>query len=246
MIDKAVARSNRKGRIGNLIVKIVVIAAIVGGGFYAYHNLKDSVDRNFRIMASVDTHDLTLENNGIFGYKAADFADVILGECKRQTLLIVDEQEVSVPSTITDAGFMKLGLFSKTQNLTLYGTGTYTIDLSKITADDVVLDDTNFTITINVPYPELHTVAFDPTKTVIGDTERGWLAFGNITMNAKQQKEFETTANEKLSDRLNQDDCFDKAARYTKLSATELFQPIIERVSPAYKINIQVAQKPLE
>lgn len=231
VIKKSVKKANRTNRLVGWIKTIIIIALIAAVGFYAYKNLKDSVDRNFAVLAPVDSHDLTLENNGIFGYTAADFADVIIGESTRQNQLIVDEQEVSVPTTITDTGFLNLGIFSKNQNLTLYGTGIYTIDLSTMTADDVTLDSSNFTITITVPYPTLHSVNFEPDKTVIGDTERGWLAFGNINMDAEQTKKFETEANSRLSDRLSQDDCLDKAARYAKLSATELYQPVIESIS---------------
>lgn len=245
IINKSVKKANRSERVINFVTKILIPVLIICAVIYGYSNLKDSIDQNFKVLEPVESHDLTLENNGIFGYTAADFEDVILGKSKRQVQLIVDEQEVSVPSSITSAGFLKLGIFSKNQHLTLYGTGIYTIDLSQMTKDDITLDETTYTVQINVPYPELHTVNFDPTKTVVGDVDRGWLAFGDISLNAEQQKEFETTAVKKLTDRLKQDDCMDKAARYAKLSATELFQPVIEDVSPAYKVNVVVAQKPL-
>lgn len=214
--------------------------------FYAYYNLKESVDRNFRVLEPVEGHDLTLENNHIFGYKAVDFSKVILGEAKKQTLLIVDEQDASVDSTITDAGFLKLGIFSKDQKVTYHGTGTYTIDLSKMTEDDVTLNENDFTLTITVPYPELHSVSFDPAQTVVGDVNRGWLAFGDVTMTADQQKKVEKEAVKRLKTELNKQECFDTAERYAKLSATELFQPVVESVSPAYKVNVVVAQKPLD
>ena len=244
-IKKEVRRSYRSGKRFSGLLKILLCAALIGGIVYGYTNLRNKIDRNFQILASVDSHDMTLENHGIFGYKAVDFSKVILGEAKRQTLLIVDEQEASINSTITDAGFLKLGIFSKNQNVTYYGTGTYTIDLSKLTKDDISLDDSNFTVTITVPYPELHQVSFDPTKTVVGDVEKGWLAFGDISMTNDEQKKVEQEAVKRLTQKLSEDDCFDQAARYAKLSATELFQPVIEQVSPAYKLNVVVAQKPL-
>ena len=228
------------------IIKLVLCIVIIGGLIYGYTSLRNKADRNFQILASVDSHDMTLENHGIFGYKAVDFSKVILGEAKRQTLLIVDEQEVSINSTITNAGFLDIGIFSKNQSVTYYGTGTYTIDLSQLTEDDISLDDSTFTVTVTVPYPELHSVAFDPNKTVVGDVDRGWLAFGDITMTSDEQKKVEEEAVKRLTEELSESDCFDKAARYAKLSATELFQPIIEQVSPAYKLNVVVAQKPVD
>ena len=65
-------------------------------------------------------------------------------------------------------------------------------------------------------------------------------------MTSDEQKKVEEEAVKRLTEELRKSDCFDKAARYAKLSATELFQPIIEQVSPAYKLNVVVAQKPVD
>lgn len=246
IVKKSVKKANRSNRIFNIITRLILPLLIIGFLGYSYYNLKKSVDRNFTFLSPANAHDLTLEDHGVFGYKAVDFSKVILGKAQKESLLIVDEQNASVNSTVTDAGFLKLGIFSKNQNITYYGKGIYTIDLSKLTEDDISLDDSDYTVTITVPYPELHEVSFDPNKTVVGDVDRGWLAFGDISMTADETKKVQSEAVKRLKASLSSDECFETAVRYTKLSATELFQPVVESVSPAYKVKVEVAQKPLK
>ena len=40
------------------------------------------------------------------------------------------------------------------------------------------------------------------------------------------------------------EECFEKADRFEKLSAYEVYQPLVSSVSPAYKVEIVVKEKP--
>lgn len=185
----------------------------------------------------MEGHDLTLTNNGIFGHKVADFEKPILGDAQQKKLLIVEERPVAVNSTITDNGFLDLGIFTKNQVLTLHGTGTYTVDLTKITNKDIILKD--YVLTVKIPHAELHSVNFDPTQTEIGDAERGWLAFGSINFTADQMKKFETKGVEQLKIALSTKDSLSEADRFAKLTTTETLQPIVEEVSPVYRVQVE-------
>lgn len=216
------------------IVSLIVLVALIVAGVYLHERSKAN-----ETVAPVEDHDLTLENDGIFGFTAADFEEPILGEATRQRLLIVEEQEVYVNTTITDTGLFNWGIFNKQQVLTIHGTGQYTIDLTEITRQDIHLDEEIYELTIRIPHAELHQVTFDPTKTEIGDAQNGWLAFGSIKLDAEQNKQFEVEANEKLKARLNESERFEEADRFAKLAAYETYQPIVRAISPVYKVVIE-------
>ncbi len=216
------------------LISLFILAALIGTGVYWY-NRYIADDK----VASIENHDLTLKNNGIFGFTVADFEEVILGEATRQRLLIVEEQEVYVNTTITDTGLFNLGVFNKKQALTIHGTGQYTIDLTQINVNDISLDEGTYELTIRIPHAVLHQTSFDPEKTEIGDSQNGWLAFGSIKLDMEQQKEFETTANEKLEEKLSEKERLEEADRFAKLSAYETYQPIVKTISPAYKVIIE-------
>ena len=233
-VEKSVRKETRKSKLTSLIIPLIGYALILCGLWYIYNMVKPKTPE----ITPVADQDLTLENHGILGFKAADFEEPILGKSEQQSLLIVDEQEVSVNSVITQAGLFNWAITSKTLNETIYGTGIYTVDLSKVRRSSIEFDEEQFTVYVHIPYPELHEVTFDPEKTVLGDVQRGWLAFGEVTMTAEQQKTFEIEAKNKLTARLNEQDSFERAVKFAKLSAYELYQPVVSAVSPAYKVAI--------
>lgn len=216
------------------ILSLVVAASLLCG--FCYWQGKKSVDKP---VTPIENQDLTLENDGIFGFQAADFEEPILGAAKKEQLLIVEEREVAVNTTITDTGFLNLGVFNKEQALTIYGTGQYTIDLSKISKKDIQLNKETCELTVHIPHAELHDVHFDPEKTEIGDTTKGWFSFGSIKFDLEQQKQFEVTAEEKLAEKLNEKERLEEADRFAKLSAYETYLPIVKAISPAYTVVIE-------
>ena len=216
------------------LLSLLVILAVLGGGIWLHERSQANEP-----VAPVEDHDLTLENDGIFGFKAADFEEPILGEAARQRQLIVEEREVYVNTTITDTGLFNLGVFNKQQALTIHGTGQYTIDLTKITRRNISLNEQTYELTVRIPHAELHDTIFDPAQTEIGDTKNGWLAFGSIKLDAEQQKTFEVSAVEQLQAKLEEADRFTEADRFARLAAYELYQPIVRAVSPICQVIIE-------
>lgn len=236
-VEQALQKHERERRryffLRRFIALLLLLALAAAGGYL----LRGS--RSELRPLPVEGHDQTLENSGILGFQAADFKKPMLGAAIRRRLLIVEEQETYVNTTITDAGLFNWGVFHKQQVMTIHGTGQYTVDLTKITGDDISLDATRYEVTIRIPHAELHQVVFDPSKTEVGDAKNGWLAFGNIKLSAEQQKEFEIAAKEKLQERLSETERFQEADRFARLSAYEMYQPIVEAVSPAYRVAVE-------
>ena len=85
------------------IISLLTILGFLGGVGVYVHERNQANER----IAPVEDHDLTLENDGIFGFTVADFEEPILGEATRQRLLIVEEQEVYVNTTIMDTGLFR-------------------------------------------------------------------------------------------------------------------------------------------
>lgn len=215
------------------VISLLALIAVVFAGAKWYEIQKASEP-----AAPVEDHDLTLENNGIFGFTVVDFQDAVLGKAAQQRLLVVEEREAYVNTTVTETGFLNWGVFNKEQALTIHGTGEYTINLTQIKAQDISLDEENYELTIKIPHAVLHSTRYDPEKTEIGDLQKGWLAMGEIKLTVEQQKEFEVEAKQKLTEKLGEKDCLADADRFAKLAAYELYQPMIRTISPAYKVVI--------
>ena len=113
-LKKAENRGRRKGwfaRIRAFIVGIIV-GMLILTLFTAYmHGLavKDAFRALFTTETAVEDHDLTLINHRIFGYKAADFAEAVLGDEEQLKKLEVYSREVSdTGRTLQDQGFLEV------------------------------------------------------------------------------------------------------------------------------------------
>lgn len=197
----------------------------------------------FSREASVEDHDLTLENNGILGYTAADFAEVILGDTANLKKLEVFSQDMSEMVTLTKAGLGGVKLFSKTKNYTYYGTATYVIDLGKLGQDSISLDEENQTVVLKIPHCELpdNNINVPTEKMTVGDTEKGVLAFGALNASDEESKTLVAEAKEKMKAKLEEENVRDTADKVAEMTVWELYQPLISKAAPGYTLKIEFA-----
>ena len=168
-----------------------------------------------------------------------DFEEAVLGAASEHSELIVMEQPLSINTTITRSGLGNLAIFSKVKDVTYYGTGVYTVDLSRIDAGHIRLDEFNRRVNILIPHAVLQYVNPDLEKTEFQDTEKGWLAFGDIKLTAEEQNELEKSVHAAMEERLNEDDLLIQADEFAILKTWEIFQPLITAVSPEYTVEME-------
>ena len=221
-----------KGFFSGLIVGIIIGALLmfglgkyaIGGIFNTVENAKDEADE--------------IISDHFYGYTVADFQDEILGEASEHQELIVMEQPLAVPTTITKAGFGGLEIFSKIKTITYYGTGVYTVDLSHIDKEHITLDEEKKVVMISVPHAVLQYVNYDIDKTEFEDTEKGLLSFGDIALTQEQQQQLELSVNNAMREALSEDSLLRQADDYGKYKIWEIFYPIVSSVSPEYIVEI--------
>ncbi len=243
-LKKAEKKGRRKGwlaRIRTFFVGII-IGMLILTLFTSYmHGLKvkDTFKALFTSETAVEDRDLTLINHRIFGYKAADFAEAILGDEEELKKLEVYSREVSDVATITQAGLFKVKAFSKYQLITYNGKAVYTVDLSGLTPDDIALDEATKTVTMKVPYPVLEPINIPSENIQFGEVETEALAFGNIKLTPEQQAEVETQAKERMLKKLDDEKVIEDAAKAAQHSIWEIFQPVISNLSSKYTLNVE-------
>ena len=182
--------------------------------------------------------DVVLDDDGILGYTAADFQEAVLGGASEHQELIVMEQPLSISTTITRAGLGNFPIFSKMKDVTYYGSGIYTVDLSRMDKAHIQVHEDLRTVTVTIPHAVLQYVNTDVTKTEFEDTEKGFLAFGDIKLTAEETNELEKSVYHAMHERLDSEDLYNEADRFAVLKTWEVFQPLITAVSPEYKVEI--------
>ena len=226
------------GRYYDIVKDLITVGLILVIVFFGI-KLYKGFEMNTKILEPVEDHDLTIDNNGFLGYTAVDFEEAVLGAAKKEALLVVDEQEISVVSTTTKAGLFNLGVFSKNQSVTFVGMSQYAVDLKKLTKENISVDDESHTVTVKVPHAEFHLVKIDHDKTIFADTEKGLLAFGDIKMTQEENNEIEKEATVKLEEKAKEPEPMKKADQYALYVLRDLFETSINSVTNSYKVKVE-------
>ncbi|MBR3264644.1 MAG: DUF4230 domain-containing protein, partial [Erysipelotrichaceae bacterium] len=135
---KGISKAGIKNGLLSTLPTILLIAILAILIVPKINSLNNGLQHMFKVDAPVEDHDMTLENYGFLGHTVADFEEAILGDSEKLKKLEVYKQEVSDVGTITDTGLFNLGMFTKNQVITYYGTAVYTVDLSRLSKSDIV------------------------------------------------------------------------------------------------------------
>ena len=226
------------GRYYDIVKDLITVGLILVIVFFGI-KLYKGFEMNTKILEPVEDHDLTIDNNGFLGYTAVDFENAVLGAAKKEALLVVDEQEISVVSTTTKAGLFNLGVFSKNQSVTFVGMSQYAVDLKKLTKENISVDNESHTVNVKVPHAEFHLVKIDHDKTIFADTEKGLLAFGDIKMTQEENNEIEKEATARLEEKAKEPEPMKRADQYALYVLRDLFETSINSVTNSYKVKVE-------
>ena len=242
---KGAAAGRRRSRFRfpwvRLVLVLLVVAALLGVffGVKAWVSGDHLGEGVFDTEPSVGDMDLTVTDHGIFGYKAADFSDVILGDTTLLRRLEVYSIRVSDVCTLEQTGLANLSIFSKVQYLTFHGTAIYTVDLRQLNEYCFVVDNDAHKVTVYIPHSSMTTLTIPASEIEFSDIERGWLAFGDIKITPEQQAAIEAEAQRKMEQKLLDDQVSQDADRFAKLTVWELFQPVVSSVAPGWTLEVE-------
>jgi len=244
-IEEAAKKGAKQGGKASIIWKIIPIVLIVllavGAAFYVRYTFRSGLNdfkEQLTAGSGAESHDLVLENSGFLGYKAADFYDAILGDTNQLKKLEVYEAKISDATKITNTGLGNLAIFTKTQLVTFNGTAKYTVDLSKISKDNIVVDKTHKTVKLIIPHAVREEINIPSSEMEFGDTEHGWLAFGEISLSPEENAKLESGARERMERKLIELNEQENADKFAKMSVWDIFQPMVSNASADYKLEV--------
>ena len=203
------------------------------------NNMQQNIQAQFDVEQPAETHDLVMEDNSVLGYSASDFADVVLGDPVQLKKIEVYEAKISDAVTLTETGLGNLSIFTKTQVVTYNGTAVYTVDLSQLSDGNIQVDEGEKIVVLSIPHSVCQTINIPSDEMVFGDTDHGWLAFGDIEMTPEQLSKVETEARARMNAKLLELNEAEVADRFATMTIWEMYQPVISSVSPEYRLSIR-------
>ena len=175
------------------------------------------------------------------GYNKIDFSNAILGESRTKSDFVVLEQDIVVTTRVSQA-LANLALFEKSQVITSYGTGVYTVDLSKLTAADISLDSKLSVVNVIIPHTVLAYVTVDVDKTEFAETKKALFAFGEIKLTNEQLNLLEQNIQDAMREKLITTDMYAKADVKALSQVQKLFEPIVQSVAPEIILTVGFAE----
>ena len=214
----------------------ILMIFMIGARVKAFGN---GISSLFHFDNGVQEHDQALDDNGFFGYTAADFENAILGDSEKLKKLEVFRQEVSDAVTITKTGLFNWKALSKTKLITYNGTVVYTVDLSTLTLNDIDINIGEKIITLKIPHAEQEEINIPEDAIQFGDTDRGLLAFGEMELTPEQNSEVQKEARKRMEEKLLADNIQATADRFAVLTVWEMYSPIIKGVARDYSLEVE-------
>lgn len=172
------------------------------------------------------------------GYNQIDFSNAILGESREKSDFVVLEQDVTVTSRVSQA-LANLALFEKSQVIRSYGTGVYTVDLSSLKQEDIVLDTDLASVTICVPHAALSYITVDLEQTEYEETKKALFAFGEIKLTSEQTNLLEQNIEDTMREQLTAEGMLQKADAHALSQVQALFAPVVESVASDYIVVVE-------
>ena len=239
------AKQGSKGRRDisplEMLKTVILIALIAGVGFivYRFNNFTGNIQELVQRDVPVEERDLTLENQGILGYTAADFQEAILGDSKQLKKLEVFTTDISGATTLVDTGLGNLKVFTKTQLITYKGSANYTVDLGELEKDDITLDEETKTVHMRIPHAVQEEININENEMEVGDVDRGILGIGEISITPEENQQLQSEARKKMQETLDAENMISEADRFAKMSVWEIYQPIINKVTSGYSLKVE-------
>lgn len=221
------------------IIRGIVLIAVLVVVLFLLPKIKDFFTPDINIDVPDSLNALLPDEK--MGYSQIDYSDAILGESRTKSDFVVLEQDVEVSTRVSQA-LANLALFEKSQVIHSYGTGVYTVDLSKLSSVDVTFDSKLNLVTITIPHAALAYVTVDVQKTEFEETKKALFAFGEIKLTNEQQNILEQDIQSAMQEQLESSDMLAKADTAALSQVLHLLEPVVKTLDAEVILNVAFAE----
>lgn len=147
--------------------------------------------------------------------------DTLINEIKDVNKLIPLEIELSETLTI-DNTYFDLDIFKKSKKITFFANCSYSIDFSTISNNSIKIDNSNKAIYITIPKIDIFSIDIDENKTIYGDTEVGFLRFGDLKLSSEEINQIYINANDMFNKKMTNPDFYTQTLKNAETSLENL------------------------
>lgn len=213
-----------------VLLLIVVLRGVIQGGNPLRMHVDDGIEQ-------VDLDTLYLKSSGV----EINFSDVILSGQNETRKLIVSTQTGTVTTELTDRLIRQLDFdfLKKTQTVSYTGTGYFVVDLDRLTADNIVTNSGDKTVTIKINHAYLQAIEIDPDKIIIEEVKEGLLARGDIKLTVADYNMIEQELRSRLEEKFNTASNGQTADKNALKMVKEVYEPVVKAIDRRYSVIVE-------
>lgn len=227
-------KENNKLLSGIALVLLLALFGVIGWGIATW----DRSDRGSFSdgIEQIDLDTIYLQGSGV----EVSFSDVLLSKQEETRQLIVSTQKGTVSMELTDRLIKKLDFdfMKKTQKISYTGTGYFVVDLSDLTADDIVEDKDAKTVTIRIDHAKLRAIEIDPNEVIIDEVKESLLARGDIQLTVADYNAIEKELRGKLEEKFNTAANGQEADALALEMVKQVYEPVVKAIDRRYRVDV--------
>ena len=168
----------------------------------------------------------------------AEFKDPIIQTHGQESRLIVHTAHLSETISIANEGLGGWEWTSVYQDIEYEGEAQYTVDLSKLSEEDFVVNNELKTLTVRIPYAVLDPINIQADQIKFHDTKKGWAAPKDIQMTPEQNAQLVIQVTDNMKAKLIDEDIIADANEDAKTVVAELLSATVHSIDPEYTVVV--------
>ncbi len=173
----------------------------------------------------------------VMGYRHYEIVEMVAGKNKETQELKVLEQEIET-TAVYDNTFLNIDWFRKSQTVHMFGTASYTVDLSKISEEDIIIDEENKTVTVVIPHAQLDMLEMNYDKTTFDEIDREILGWGDVNFTPEQQNQIQKEMTDTIKEMATQEEFLKKADESAVKQVKDLYKGLLVELKEDVTINV--------
>lgn len=214
-----------------IIVSILILNLLPTGESEFVDNVAEDIEEE------MDENHIVLSSRGI-RRTVADFQEPIVLNHRKDSHLIVHTARLSETISIADEGLGGWAWTSIYQDIVFEGEAQYTIDLSRLSEDDFMVNNELKILTVRIPYAELAPINIPADKIKFRDAQKGWAAPKDIKLTPEETAQLMIQVEYKMKSELIDKDIISVANESAKIVVADLLSATVHSIDPEFTVVV--------
>lgn len=242
MTRRMPGKSDWKHSDGVKLIVLILILTLICITIFTIRALPEK-ESNFQdgiagqIQQEMDENRIVLSKSGT-RRTVVDFREPIILAHGKESRLIVHSAELSETISLGNEGWGGFKWNSTYQKATYYGKAEYTVDLSRLSEEDFIVNNEQKILTVRIPYAVLSPINILDEKTQFYDPEKGWAGPKEVKLTAEQTNDLMIEIKEKMKAQLIDKNIIARANEDAKTVVSELLTATVHSIDPEFTVIV--------